>query len=69
MMARLVFDASSGRWTIGDRELHCGDCFHLFTDKQGAPIPVRIEHGSNGWCLISDYGFIQPSGRLAEVNP
>lgn len=63
------YDDESRRWCIGERELHCGDCFNLYPDKENSlpPIPVRIEHCSAGWYLISDYGILQPSKRRAKL--
>lgn len=64
----LRFDNQSGRWCIGERELHCGDCFELYPDCNGLPpIPVRIEHASAGWYLITPYGITQLSQRKAEL--
>lgn len=67
MIEHMIFDESSGRWKIGDRELHCGDCFRLFPDRNDLPpIDVRIEHNSDGWYLLSPYGPILPSKRKAS---
>lgn len=63
----MTFNGATQRWEIGEHELHCGDCFTLFADnKKDPPIPVRIEHCSAGWYLISAYGILQPSKRMAE---
>lgn len=60
------FDGS--RWCIGDRELHCGDCFDLYPDRNDLPpIEVRIEHGAAGWYLLTPYGIMQPSKRRASL--
>lgn len=64
----MQFNGHTKRWEIGERELHCGDCFKLYPERLGNPIEVRIEHCDAGWYLISDYGIIQPSKRLAEVD-
>jgi hypothetical protein len=64
---RLQFDPESGRWAIGRRELHCGDCFNLHPDTKGLPpIPVRIEMSSEGWYLITPYGLTKLSSRNAS---
>ena len=68
MIARLEFDPGSNRWEIGDRELHCGDCFHIYDGNGEHPMPVRIEHASDGWYLITPYGLCRVSNRLAEVG-
>ena len=45
------FDGRSGRWTIGEHELHCGDCFQL--QAAGKWHDVRIElTGADGWYLV-----------------
>jgi len=55
-MKTLQFAFDSGRYAIGDRELHCGDCFQIKLD--GKWRDVRIEHSSrikpphSGWYLI-----------------
>lgn len=65
---RMRFDKETGRWCIGDHELHCGDCFDIFSDNESAPpVEVRIEHCSGGWYLISPYGVLQPSTRRASL--
>ena len=60
---------NSGRWSIGEHELHCGDCFELFSDRKDnlKPISVRIEHCSAGWYFISEFGILQPSKRMARI--
>jgi hypothetical protein len=67
--ANLHLNTDTGRWEIGEYELHCGDCFELFSDKRDKPepIPVRIEHCSAGWYLISEFGILQVSKRLARI--
>lgn len=65
---RLTYDHESGRWCIGRRELHCGDCFDLYADDPALPpIPVRIEMADNKWYLDTPYGFMQPSGRRVSL--
>ena len=64
----LYFNDGSGRWCVGERELHCGDGFKLFPDRDGLPaIDVRIEHSQSigGWYLITPYGLTQLSKRKA----
>jgi hypothetical protein len=39
-----------GRLTIGDHELHCGECFRL--RRWGEWFDVRIEHTEGKWRLI-----------------
>jgi len=65
----LAYDENSRRWCIGSHELHCGDCFELFSDRKDnpKPIPVRIEHCSSGWYLISEFGTLQLSRRAARI--
>lgn len=66
--ARLMFDNDTGRWCIGKRELHCGDCFELFADTDTLPpVQVRIEHCSAGWYLLTPYGLTQLSNRRAKL--
>jgi len=63
----LRYDNPSGRWCIGENELHCGDCFDICADTDTLPsIPVRIEMAASGWCLISPYGVLQLSNRRAK---
>ena len=65
---KLTFNHATNRWQIGERELHCGDCFKLHDDEGKLPaIQVRIEHGSReGWYLLTPYGITKPSERKAE---
>ena len=46
---RLDFDRASGRFMMGDRELHCGDCLQV--KVHDVWIHTRIEHSSDGWYL------------------
>lgn len=46
----LGFCSVSGRFTIGDYELHCGDCFQI--RYNGDWRDVRIEHCGKGWYLV-----------------
>lgn len=55
-MNRIEFDPTSGRCRIGERQLHCGDCFQLNAD--GHWIDVRIEHNSAGWYLVTGFGLL-----------
>jgi hypothetical protein len=49
----LRFDERSQRMAIGDKELHCGDCFHI--KNRGRWHSVRIEHSSHvGWYLCGN---------------
>lgn len=66
--SNLRYDHESGRWCIGDHDLHCGDCFDLYADRKDLPpIPVRIEHASAGWYVITPYGITQLSTRRASL--
>lgn len=58
---RFYYDSFSGRFKLGNRELHCGDCFRLRLDDKCYSLPgavcgewrdVRIEFTSNQWYLI-----------------
>jgi hypothetical protein len=48
---KLVFDHDSGRYLIGERELHCGDTFQI-RRGEACWMDVRIEHSSRGWYLV-----------------
>ncbi len=64
---QLTFNNDTRRWQIGERELHCGDCFKLHDDEGKLPaINVRIEYGRDDWYLITPYGITKPSERKAE---
>ena len=65
--ARLRFDDESRRWCIGETELHCGDVFELFDDKDQNPVFVRIEYCIECWYFITPYGCCKPSTRLARI--
>lgn len=62
------FDFNSGRYAVGERELHCGDCFQMEVD--GKWLDVRIEHTNqvkpphSGWYLI---GTPRPSANWADL--
>lgn len=52
-MKRFRFHGSNARCTLGERELHCGDCFQLIED--GKTFNVRLEHSNTVdgcWLLI-----------------
>jgi len=43
----------ASRCTLGDRELHCGDCFQIVsTPHPTLVIDTRIELGRAGWYLV-----------------
>lgn len=44
------YNPESTRYAIGERDLHCGDCFEL--RRGDAWMPVRIEHSQEDWYLI-----------------
>lgn len=49
---RLRFDPESGRYLLGRRELHCGDCFQVYSN--GAWLDTRIElAGGEDWYLVN----------------
>jgi hypothetical protein len=69
----LAFNGESGRWCIGDHDLHCGEAFWLWPDAtySGGPICVRIEHSTSqpgGWYLISPFGLLGMSTRPASLE-
>lgn len=47
--SNLIFDESSGRWTVEGHELHSGDCFQIVWN--GEWIWTRIEHSDGKWIL------------------
>lgn len=49
-MKTFHYNGESARCTVGERELHCGDCFKLINGK--TTHDVRIEHGGGGWYLV-----------------
>ncbi len=45
-----TYNPASGRWAIGERELHCGDCFQLWTGQKWED--TRIEMSRDHWYLV-----------------
>lgn len=69
-MTQLLYDAQSGRWSVGDVDLHCGDCFWVCADSPSLPrVRVRIENNGAGWYLVSPYGLLSVSVRDAALSP
>ena len=67
--AGLTHDRSSDRWTLADRDLHCGD--GLRVQVAGRWVPCRIEHDErHGWVLYADDDRVRilPS-RLLPARP
>lgn len=64
---RLEYDVESGRWVLGDCELHCGDRFVLFGCEGNEPIVVVIEMTRDGWYLITPYGTMPVAPRRAAL--
>jgi hypothetical protein len=46
----LAYNADSGRWMIGKRDLHCGDCFEIRIRRIW--LGVRLEMSHSGWYLV-----------------
>jgi len=42
-MSRFIYNGPESRCTLGERELHCGDCFEI-RDEAGQWHHTRIEH-------------------------
>jgi len=51
-MDRLWFNHSADRWAIGQRDLHCGDCFQIHNRETGAWADTRIEMSRKQWYLV-----------------
>jgi hypothetical protein len=44
------FNGASGRFALGEKEFHCGDCFKV--KVAGAWHDVRIEFAVGNWYLV-----------------
>lgn len=58
----LSFEPETQRYLLGDRELHCGDCFQLKVSGRNDTcvwLDVRIEHSDGRFYLISPIGDIR----------
>ena len=61
IIAQLRYDPESDRYTIGRKELHCGDCFWVLIVNAQTHEPewvdVSIESDRNGYYLIGVDGY------------
>ena len=46
----LTFDPDSGRYVLGGRELHCGDCFQVRVNGEWVDTRIELSGGSD-WYL------------------
>jgi hypothetical protein len=48
------YEPCSGRWVIGQREIHCGDCFMVLARGEAGEqwLHVRAELDQDGWYLV-----------------
>lgn len=81
MPQTLSLNRETGRWQVGDRELHAGDLFELELDD-GSWLTVRFEwqhhqgRGPTGYCVLAlakgDAALTPPLGasvRLPQECP
>lgn len=68
---RLWYDESDQRFHLGERDLHCGDCFQALI--KCVWWDVRIEHSyalrtgvNHGWYLVGVTGVYAIEGLLAR---
>lgn len=48
------YNSETGRFAIGDQDLHCGDCFQLLAFDKWHDVRIELAHGSLGesWYLV-----------------